>query len=62
MSKVSRETASKVNDMGAAEDRTEEFDGDTVNFVTLRKDADLAQMLVASHEWCKRPGTQAPDW
>jgi len=41
MSKVSKATASKVNDMGVAEDRTEEFDGYTVNFVTLRQDADL---------------------
>ena len=45
MSKVSRETASKVNDMGVAEDRTEEFDGYTVNFVAIRQDADLAPML-----------------
>jgi len=45
MSKVSKATASKVNDMGVAEDRTEEFDGYTVNFVTLRQDADLAPML-----------------
>jgi hypothetical protein len=45
MSKVSRETASKVNDMGVAEDRTEEFDGYTVNFVSIRQDADLAPML-----------------
>ena len=45
MSKVSKESASKVSDMGRAEDRTEEFDGYTVNFVTLRQDADLAPML-----------------
>ena len=45
MPKVSRETASMVNDMGVAEDRTEEFDGYTVNFVTLRQDGDLAPML-----------------
>jgi mannose-6-phosphate isomerase-like protein (cupin superfamily) len=45
MSKVSKESASKVNDSGVAEDRTEEFDGYTVNFVTLRQDADLAPML-----------------
>jgi len=45
MSKVSKATASKVNDRGGAEDRTEEFDGYTVNFVTLRQDADLAPML-----------------
>src|SRR5271169_4567196 len=45
MSKVSKATASKVNDMGVAEDRTEEFDGYTINFVTIRQDADLAPML-----------------
>ena len=28
-----------------AEDRTEEFDGYTVNFVSIRQDADLAPML-----------------
>ena len=31
--------------MGVAEDRTEEFDGYTVNFVTIRQDADLTPML-----------------
>jgi hypothetical protein len=45
MSKVSKESASKVNDMGVAEDRTEEFDGYTVNFVSIRQDSDLAPML-----------------
>src|ERR1700733_337159 len=34
MSKVSKESASRINDMGVAEDRTEEFDGYTVNFVS----------------------------
>ena len=45
MPKVSRETASMVNDMGVAEDRTEELGGYTLNFVTIRQDADLAPML-----------------
>ena len=45
MPKVSRESASKVQDFGVAEDRTEEFDGYTVNFVTIRQDHDLAPML-----------------
>jgi hypothetical protein len=45
MSKVSKESASMVTDHGAAEDRTEEFDGYTVNFVSIRQDADLAPML-----------------
>ncbi len=45
MSKVSKESASKVSDFGVAEDRTEEFDGYTVNFVSIRQDYDLAPML-----------------
>ena len=58
MSKVSRETASMVNDMGVAEDRTEEFDGYTVNFVTLRQDADLAPMLKGLPD----DSCQCPHW
>lgn len=45
MSKVSKESASKVIDFGIGEERTEEFDGYTVNFVTIRQDSDLAPML-----------------
>jgi mannose-6-phosphate isomerase-like protein (cupin superfamily) len=45
MPKVSRESASKVVDMGAAEDRGDELDGYAVTFVTIRQDADLAPML-----------------
>ena len=45
MSKVSRESASRVNDMGMAEDRSDEFDGYTVNFMSIRQDSDLAPML-----------------
>jgi mannose-6-phosphate isomerase-like protein (cupin superfamily) len=45
MSKVSKESASKVSDFGIGEERTEEFDGYTVNFVTIRQDSDLAPML-----------------
>jgi mannose-6-phosphate isomerase-like protein (cupin superfamily) len=45
MSKVSKESASKVSDFGIGEERTEEGDGYTVNFVTIRQDADLAPML-----------------
>jgi mannose-6-phosphate isomerase-like protein (cupin superfamily) len=44
MAKTSRETA-QVDDFGIAEDRHEELDGYTVNFVTVRQDADLAPML-----------------
>jgi hypothetical protein len=45
MPKVSRESAGKVADMGAAEDRGDELDGYAVTFVTIRQDADLAPML-----------------
>jgi hypothetical protein len=45
MSKVSKKSASKVNDFGMAEDRSEEVDGFTINFVTIRQDSDLAPML-----------------
>jgi hypothetical protein len=45
MPKVSRESASQVTDLGVAEDRTQELDGYTVNFVSVRQDQDLAPML-----------------
>jgi hypothetical protein len=45
VSKVSKESASRVSDFGIAEDRTEEFDGYTVDFVWIRQDSDLAPML-----------------
>jgi len=45
MPKVSRETASRVQDMPVGQDRTEELDGYTVNFVTLTADADLTPLL-----------------
>ena len=45
MPKVSKESASKVSDFGVAEDRTEEFEGYTVNFVSIHQDSDLAPML-----------------
>jgi mannose-6-phosphate isomerase-like protein (cupin superfamily) len=44
MPKTSRETAT-VEDFGVAEDRHEDLDGYTVNFVTTREAADLAPML-----------------
>ena len=39
MPKVSKESASKVSDFGVAEDRTEEFEGYTVNFVSIHQDS-----------------------
>ncbi len=45
MPKVSKESASRVENHGPAEDRTEELDGYTVNFVSISQDMDLAPML-----------------
>jgi mannose-6-phosphate isomerase-like protein (cupin superfamily) len=45
MPKVSKESATDIRDFGLAEDRTEEFGGYTVNFVTIRQDHDLAPFL-----------------
>lgn len=45
MPKVSRGSASHVDDPGPVEDRHEDIDGYTVNFVTLRQDMDLAPLL-----------------
>jgi mannose-6-phosphate isomerase-like protein (cupin superfamily) len=45
MPTASLETASSTNDYGAAVDHTEVFGDYTVNFVTIRQDADLTQML-----------------
>jgi len=44
MPKVSRESA-KVEDHGPVEDRHEELDGYTVNFVTFREDISSAPLL-----------------
>ncbi len=45
MPKVSRETASKVEQHGPAEDRTDELDDYSVSFVSISQDIDLAPML-----------------
>jgi hypothetical protein len=47
MPKVSRESAAKVDDMGPiGEDRHEDLDGgQSVSFVSIRKETDLAPML-----------------
>jgi hypothetical protein len=45
MPKTSKDTASKIVNQGPGEDRTEEMDGYTVNFVTVHQDADLAPLL-----------------
>jgi hypothetical protein len=45
MPKVSRDSAAQVEDHGPVEDRHEDIDGYTVNFVSLREDMDLAPLL-----------------
>lgn len=45
MPKTSSETATVVVDHGPAEDRTEHFDGYTLNFVTIKQDSDLTPLL-----------------
>ena len=44
MPKLSKQTASTVQDFGVAEDRSEDLDGYTVNFVSIRQDIDLAAL------------------
>lgn len=45
MPKVSRESAEHVEDHGPAEDRHEDIDGYTVNFVSIREDMDLGPLM-----------------
>lgn len=45
MPKASRETASRVEDMGVMEGRYEELGGYTVGFETFREDADATPLL-----------------
>ena len=40
MARVSRDSAPEVVDYGPAEDRTDHFDGYTVNFTSIREDSD----------------------
>src|SRR5215472_7257983 len=47
MPKVSKQTAAVVDDFGVVEDRHEDLDGYTVNFVSIRQTHDLAPMLKA---------------
>jgi hypothetical protein len=47
MPKLSKQTASVVEDFGVAEDRHDDIDGYTVNFVTIRQSHDLAPMLAS---------------
>jgi len=45
--RTSKQAAAFVEDFGVAEDRHEDLDGYTVNFVTIRQTHDLAPMLKA---------------
>lgn len=54
MPKTPREAASEVVDYGPVEDRTEHFDGYTLNFVTIKQDSDLTPLLKGL------PGRQLP--
>jgi hypothetical protein len=47
MPKLSKQTASVVEDFGVAEDRHDDIDGYTVSFVTIRQSHDLAPMLAS---------------
>ena len=47
MPKLSKQSATKVDDFGVAEDRHDELDGYSVNFVDIRESHDLAPMLAA---------------
>jgi mannose-6-phosphate isomerase-like protein (cupin superfamily) len=45
MPKMSMQSASQVQDFGAAEDRSEDLGGYTTQFVSIRETHDLTQML-----------------
>lgn len=47
MPKVSRASATNVKDFGVAVDRSDDVDGYTINFVSIRESHDLAPLLEA---------------
>jgi hypothetical protein len=47
MPTLSKQSAPIIDDFGVAEDRHDEIDGYTVNFVTIRQTHDLAPMLAS---------------
>ena len=56
MPKVSRESAAHVEDHGPVEDRHEDVDGYTINFLTFRVDIDGAPLLKGlPHDKCNCP-------
>ena len=58
MPKVSRESASQVRDFKLAEDRSEELDGYSVSFVSIRETHDLAALLKGLPD----DSCQCPHW
>ena len=58
MPKTSRDAVSEVVDHGPVEDRTEHFDGYTVNFVTIKQDSDLTPLLKGLPD----DSCQCPHW
>ena len=58
MPKTSKETASHVEDMGVLEMRTEEIDGYTIEFSTVREDADATPFFVGLPD----DRCQSPHW
>jgi hypothetical protein len=58
MSKVSKDSAAHLDEHGIAEDRHEDIDGYTVNFVSFRQDVDASPLLKGL------PGDSCPcpDW
>jgi hypothetical protein len=56
MPKVSKQSASHVDDHGPVEDRHEDVDGYTVTFVSFRQDIDATMMLKGlSGDSCQCP-------
>ena len=58
MPKTSKKTASHVEDLGVLEMRTEEIDGYTIEFSTVREDADATPFFVGLPD----DRCQSPHW
>ena len=57
MAKVSRETASHVEDIGVLESRSEEVDGTTIEFTSFREDADATPFFAGLPTGAAKAGT-----
>ena len=56
MPKVSKETAANVDDHGIVEDRHEDFDGHTIQFLSFRQDADGTPLMKGlPNDMCHSP-------